>query len=103
MFFNALNKEIIFINKKLHCRIESGRVQSWFATNLFSGFTYSTANLLFDEICEIKMKLLEVKRDGVLVRIGDSMLEKFTKYWNICHLPMACTVFLDPRCKMKLF
>lgn len=62
------------------------------ATNLFSVPTYPTTNFLFDEICEIRT-LLEVKRDGVLARIGDSMLEKLMKYWNICHLPVACTVF----------
>ncbi|KAL0316336.1 UNVERIFIED_CONTAM: putative AC transposase [Sesamum radiatum] len=73
-------------------------------TEMFSGTLYPTSNFYFQKICDIKVKLDEwVKSPNILIQdMALSMLRKYDKYWEVCHILMGVAVVLDPRYKMSL-
>lgn len=73
-------------------------------TLLLSSTDHPTANLFFEEFCEIQLQLVEwLNAEDELVRsIASMMKEKFDKYWDKCNTTLAVASVLDPRYKMKL-
>ncbi|KAL0309079.1 UNVERIFIED_CONTAM: Zinc finger BED domain-containing protein RICESLEEPER 2 [Sesamum radiatum] len=73
-------------------------------TEMFSGTLYPTSNFYFQKICDIKVKLDEwVKSPNTVIQdMALSMLSKYDKYWEVCHILMGVAVVLDPRYKMSL-
>ncbi|KAL0392417.1 UNVERIFIED_CONTAM: Zinc finger BED domain-containing protein DAYSLEEPER [Sesamum radiatum] len=73
-------------------------------TEMFSGTLYPTLNFYFQKICDIKVKLDEwVKSPNILIQdMALSMLRKYDKYSEVCHILMGVAVVLDPRYKMSL-
>ena len=62
-----------------------------------------TANLYFNEMCEIHV-LLRTWRNSpspVVAKVAAQMLSKFEGYWDITRPVMAFASILDPRYKMK--
>ncbi|WOL11353.1 zinc finger BED domain-containing protein RICESLEEPER 2-like [Canna indica] len=73
-------------------------------TELFSGREYSTANIYFPKVCEIKMALKEwINGDNQTFSLmATKMMDKFEKYWKVIHGVMGVAALLDPRYKMDL-
>ncbi|KAK3165176.1 hypothetical protein QOZ80_1AG0029900 [Eleusine coracana subsp. coracana] len=64
---------------------------------------YPTANLYFNEMCEIHV-LLRTWRNSpspVVAKVAGQMLSKFEGYWDVTRPVMAFASILDPRYKMK--
>jgi hypothetical protein len=62
-----------------------------------------TANLYFNEMCEIHV-LLRTWRNSpspVVAKVAGQMLSKFEGYWDLTRPVMALASILDPRYKMK--
>ncbi|XP_073004471.1 zinc finger BED domain-containing protein RICESLEEPER 1-like isoform X2 [Typha latifolia] len=62
-----------------------------------------TANLYFNEICEIHvvLKTWSTSQSHVVASMASQMLEKFEEYWGITRTVMAIASILDPCYKMK--
>ena len=73
-------------------------------TELLSGTSYPTSNLLFKQFCEIKLKIEAWLRNenATIVTMANSMKQKFDKYWDQSNIVLAIASFLDSRCKMGL-
>ncbi|KAL0342694.1 UNVERIFIED_CONTAM: Zinc finger BED domain-containing protein RICESLEEPER 1 [Sesamum calycinum] len=73
-------------------------------TEMFSGTLYPTSNFYFQKNYDIKVKLDEwVKSPNTLIQdMALSMLRKYDKYWEVCHILIGVAVVLDPRYKMSL-
>ena len=75
-------------------------------TKKFSGSLYSTSNLYFLEICEVKQELnvLSEDSDNLLGKMADSMQRKFDKYWGNpekMNVILFLGIVLDPRYKLE--
>ena len=72
-------------------------------TTLFSGVHYPTANLYFENICEIRCNLLnEIENsESCLKEVARAMKAKFDKYLDEHCLVLAFVGILDPRFKLK--
>lgn len=72
-------------------------------TNLFSGRSYPTANVLFPKICEIKnaLGMWSSSTDEVVVEMVKCMKAKFDKYWGVVTDVMVVGTLLDPRLKLS--
>jgi Domain of unknown function (DUF4413) len=55
------------------------------ACNLFSGTSYPTSNLYFNEVFKVKKAICEAyaSSDAFLKEMTQSMFEKFEKYWGM--------------------
>ncbi|XP_038884881.1 zinc finger BED domain-containing protein RICESLEEPER 2-like [Benincasa hispida] len=73
-------------------------------TKLFSGSSYPTSNVFFEEVCEIRLELSKwLNSDVEEVQVMASrMIAKFEKYWSVIHGVLAIATVLDPRFKMRL-
>lgn len=73
-------------------------------TELFSGSSYPTSNVFFDEVCEIRLELSRwLNSDMQEVQVmASKMIAKFEKYWSVIHGVLAIATVLDPRFKMRL-
>ncbi|KAL0310242.1 UNVERIFIED_CONTAM: putative AC transposase [Sesamum calycinum] len=71
---------------------------------IFSGTLYPTSNFYFQKIYDIKVKLDEwMKSPNTLIQdMTLSMLRKYDKYWEVCHILMGVAAVLDLRYKMSL-
>uniref|UniRef100_A0A803PIE6 BED-type domain-containing protein n=1 Tax=Cannabis sativa TaxID=3483 RepID=A0A803PIE6_CANSA len=72
----------------------------------FSGSLYSTSNLYFLEICEVKQELNVLSKDSsnLLGNMVASMRRKFDKYWGDpekMNVVLFLGVVLDPRYKLE--
>ena len=74
------------------------------ATEFFSGRKYSTTNMYFTLVCELKIALNEwsFSSDEMISTMAESMLTKFNSYCANISVVMAIVSILDPRYKMKL-
>ncbi|RVW37634.1 putative AC transposase [Vitis vinifera] len=82
-----------------------GRLKLFYnITELFLGRNYPTANTFFIKVCEIKEALYDwlICSNDVVKTMASSMLQKFDKYWNGCHIVMAIAAIFDPRYKIKI-
>lgn len=72
--------------------------------DLLSSTDRPTANLFFEEFCEIQLQLVEWLNgpDELIRSIASVMKEKFDPYWDKCNTTLAVVSVLDPRYKMKL-
>ena len=73
-------------------------------TEFFFGRKYSTTNMYFALVCELKIALNEwsLSSSEMISTMAESMLAKFNSYWANVNVVMAVAVILDPRYKMKL-
>ncbi|VFQ84136.1 unnamed protein product [Cuscuta campestris] len=73
-------------------------------SNTISGSKYSTANMYFNEICDIHLLLIGwcQNSDDFIRSLALKMKTRFDEYWNKCSMALAIAVILDPRFKMKL-
>ncbi|XP_077236703.1 zinc finger BED domain-containing protein RICESLEEPER 1-like [Tasmannia lanceolata] len=73
-------------------------------TMLLSGSDYPTANLYFQCVWKIQIRLLEEKEseDVVISSMSDEMITKFEKYWESYSVVLAMAAILDPRYKMNV-
>ncbi|KAJ0264298.1 HAT protein [Hirschfeldia incana] len=79
------------------------------AKELFEEGGYSTSNVYFHLLAELKVMLKkevdgaggESESDGYFVGKAKRMLEMFDKYWNGMFLVLAAACVLDPRFKLK--
>ncbi|KAL0559428.1 hypothetical protein IC582_004038 [Cucumis melo] len=73
-------------------------------TELFSGSSYPTSNVFFEEVCEIRLELSKWLNSDIeeIQVMASSMISKFEKYWSVIHGVLAITTVLDPRFKMRL-
>jgi len=73
-------------------------------TNLFSGSDYPTANLYFENVWKIQMRLSDMARslDPEIKQMADGMRVKFNKYWGDYSQVLSFGVILDPRHKLKI-
>jgi Domain of unknown function (DUF4413)/BED zinc finger len=73
-------------------------------TNLFSGSDYPTANLYFENVWKIQMRLSDMAKssDPEIKQMADGMRVKFNKYWGDYSQILSFGVILDPRHKLKL-
>ncbi|XP_077223804.1 zinc finger BED domain-containing protein RICESLEEPER 2-like [Tasmannia lanceolata] len=73
-------------------------------TMLFSGSDYPTANLYFQCVWKIQIRLLEGKEsaDDVISRMANQMIPKFEKYWESYSVVLAMAAVLDPWYKMNM-
>lgn len=71
-------------------------------TLVFSGRKYTTINLFFRRICEIKVVLKQwLECDVEVIKcMAQKMQEKFDKYWEDINGLLAVASILDPRNKM---
>jgi Domain of unknown function (DUF4413) len=71
---------------------------------LFSGIKYTTANIYFASICDIKIALQSWLSDSnlTIVSMASKILEKFEKYWSEIHGVMGVATVLDPRFKNQI-
>ncbi|WOL10823.1 Zinc finger BED domain-containing protein RICESLEEPER 2 [Canna indica] len=71
---------------------------------VFSGREYSTTNIYFPKVCEIKMALKELINgdNQTFSLMATKMIDKFEKYWKVIHGVMGVAALLDPRYKMDL-
>lgn len=72
----------------------------------FNGSLYSTSNLYFLEICEVKQELdvLSKDYDSLLGNMAASMKKKFDKYWGDpekMNVVLFLGIVLDPRYKLE--
>ncbi|KAJ6811161.1 zinc finger BED domain-containing protein RICESLEEPER 2-like [Iris pallida] len=69
----------------------------------FSGARIPTANLYFNEICDIHLQLVNWGTSSVpeVAAIASQTLETFEQYWSTTRLVMIIASILDPRYKMK--
>ncbi|KAM6564201.1 hypothetical protein CsatB_030096 [Cannabis sativa] len=72
----------------------------------FSGSSYVTSNLYFQEICEIQNELITLskERDGMLSSMAANMKRKFDKYWGeskAANGALIIATVLDPRYKLQ--
>ena len=70
----------------------------------FSGRKYSTTNMYFALVCELKIALNEwsLSSSEMISMMAESMLAKFNFYWANVSVVMAVATILDPKYKMKL-
>ena len=70
----------------------------------FSGRKYSTTNMYFALVCELKIALNEwsLSSSEMISTMTDSMLAKFNSYWANVSVIIAVAAILDPKYKMKL-
>ncbi|XP_075665725.1 zinc finger BED domain-containing protein RICESLEEPER 2-like [Castanea sativa] len=81
-----------------------GRLELFYSvTEFFSGRKYSTTNMYFTLVCEMKIVLNEwsLSSNEMISRIAKSMLTKFNSYWADVNVVMAVAAILDPKYKMK--
>jgi Domain of unknown function (DUF4413) len=73
-------------------------------TNLFSGTHYPTANLYFQSVWKIQLRIREATCSSsvVIQRMAKKMEEKFNKYWEDYSSILSFAVVLDPRYKLKI-
>jgi Domain of unknown function (DUF4413) len=73
-------------------------------TNLFSGTHYPTANLYFQSVWKIQLRIREATCSSsvVIQRMAKKMEEKFNKYWEDYSSILSFAVVLDPRYKLKV-
>jgi Domain of unknown function (DUF4413)/BED zinc finger len=73
-------------------------------TNLFSGSDYPTANLYFENVWKIQMRLADMAKssDPEIKQMADGMRVKFNKYWGDFSHVLSFGVILDPRHKLRL-
>ncbi|XP_075640326.1 zinc finger BED domain-containing protein RICESLEEPER 1-like [Castanea sativa] len=73
-------------------------------TEFFSSRKYSTTNMYFTLVCELKIALNEwsLSSNEMISRMVESMLVKFNSYWANVNIVMVVAAILDPRYKMKL-
>ncbi|XP_044362691.1 zinc finger BED domain-containing protein RICESLEEPER 2 isoform X1 [Triticum aestivum] len=72
------------------------------ATNVLSGSSYSTSNLYFHQIWNVRLLLQKEAstKDEVVQAMVGEMQKKFDKYWMESYLPNCIPVILDPRFKL---
>ncbi|XP_077236569.1 zinc finger BED domain-containing protein RICESLEEPER 2-like [Tasmannia lanceolata] len=73
-------------------------------TMLLSGSDYPTANLYFQYVWKIQIRLLEENEseDVVISSMSDEMIPKFEKYWESYSVVLAMADVLDPRYKLNI-
>lgn len=73
-------------------------------TNVFSGTTFSTANLFLPEVWKVKevLRVHLASEDEYMRKMAYVKSEKFDKYWGDCNIIMSVATILDPRCKFML-
>ena len=73
-------------------------------TEFFSGHKYSTTNMYFTLVCELKIAINEwsLFSNEMISMMAESMLAKFNSYWANVNVVMVVAAILDPRYKMKL-
>lgn len=82
-----------------------GKLQVFYnMIELFCGTTYPTLNCYFPKICEIKVAISKwIDNPLEIVQVmASQMMEKYEKYWSLCHHIIGIACVLDPRYKMKL-
>ncbi|KAJ6826194.1 zinc finger BED domain-containing protein RICESLEEPER 2-like [Iris pallida] len=69
----------------------------------FSGARIPTANLYFNEICDIHWQLVNWSTSSVtlVASVASQILGNFEQYWSTTRLVMAIASILDPRYKMR--
>lgn len=74
------------------------------ATNRFSGSSYPTSNMVFSDVCKIKLQMMKWETSEYLFlrNMVNPMKIKFDKYWNECSLVLSVAVVFDPRYKLSL-
>ncbi|KAL8118171.1 hypothetical protein AgCh_015895 [Apium graveolens] len=82
-----------------------GNLQPFYnITESLCGTTNSTLNCYFPKICEIKIavsKWFDSSFEIVQV-IASQTMEKYEKYWSLCHRIIGIACVFDPRYKLKL-
>uniref|UniRef100_A0A5B6YZU5 BED-type domain-containing protein n=2 Tax=Davidia involucrata TaxID=16924 RepID=A0A5B6YZU5_DAVIN len=82
-----------------------GRLKLFYnLTELYPRTLYPTANCYFPKVCEIRLALSQWLQSPIeIIRMmASKMMEKYEKYWDVCHVVMGIAVVLDPQYKMKL-
>lgn len=82
-----------------------GRLQIFYdATQLFSGTSFSTANIYFPKVFQVRLFLSRWLHDpDVLIRtMTQNMLDKILKYWDVIHEILGVDCVLDPMFKLKM-
>jgi len=73
-------------------------------TELLSGTSYPTANLLYKGFCEVK-ELLDkwcISTNLTIRQMAIAMREKFEKNWSSSSMSLAVACFFDPRYKKRM-
>lgn len=73
-------------------------------TELLSGTSYPTANLLYKGFCEVK-ELLDkwcISTNLTIRQMAIAMREKFEKIWSSSSMSLAVACFFDPRYKKRM-
>ncbi|XP_019169948.1 PREDICTED: zinc finger BED domain-containing protein DAYSLEEPER-like [Ipomoea nil] len=74
------------------------------AANVLAGPTYPTANVFYNKVCTIQLKLKHAasSHDHFVSSFTRPLQETFDEYWKDCSLVLAVAAVMDPRFKMKL-
>ena len=84
-------------------KIKKFLVVFYYATLVFSGTKYPTANLYLSQVFIVYFTLKKESdsEDKYMRKMADQMLVKFEKYWIEFSVVLAITVVLDPRYKLS--